>query len=146
LFIMLALLLTQCGVFKDLSESESQVSEEGGIVPAGMEGLRKICSTSDTVSSVLIKKAETLFISSGERYEALISIYAIKDSLVYVSAVNSGFEILRAAVDRDTIRVIDRINKIVYISPVKKRFGHQNPMNFKDIQSLVSRYYLCDNM
>lgn len=140
-----ALLFTQCGVFRGLSEQEAELVEKDVTTPKGMEGLAEICSRGDTVSSVLIKKAETLFITGDERYEALVSIYAMRDSLIYVSAVNSGFEILRATVDNDTIRVIDRINKIVYISPVKKRFGHQNPMNFKDIQNLVSRYYLCDN-
>ncbi len=65
-------------------------------------------------------KAESLIITEDERYEATVTIYAVKDSLIYMSAVNSGFEILRATVEPDTIRVIDRLNKVVYQTPVKK--------------------------
>ena len=146
LLIVLTLLLTQCGAFSELQELEVLVLEEDAPTLKGIEAFREICSHSDTVNSVLIKKAETLFIAGEERYEALLSVYAVKDSLIYLSAVNSGFEIIRASVSRDTIRVIDRINKVVYISPVKKRFGYQNPFNFNDIQNLVSRYYLCDKL
>lgn len=144
--IVMTLLFTQCGAFRELQEPEAPVLEEEAPTLKGMEALREICSHSDTVSSVLIKKAEALFITGEERYEAQLSIYAIKDSLIYLSAVNSGFEILRASVSKDTIRVIDRINKVVYISPVKKRFGYQNPINFNDVQNLISKYYLCDNL
>jgi len=144
--IVLTLLLTQCGVFRGLQEHEAPVLEEDSPTLKGLEALKEVCCHSDTVSSVLIKKAETLFISGEERYEALLNLYSVKDSLIYLSAVNSGFEIIRASVSRDTIKVIDRINKVVYISPIKKRFGYQNPFNFIDIQNLISRYYLCDQL
>ena len=79
---------------------------------------------------ILISKAEALFISDDERYEALVSIYAIRDSLIYMSAVNSGFEIIRASVDKDSIMVID--GSIRWFTPlVKKRLGYQNPVNFQ---------------
>jgi hypothetical protein len=143
---MMAVLLTQCGIFRKVAEPGQEPVAKDSSKLVGMEGLMVICKANDTISSVLIRKAEALFINSDQRYEALVSIYAIKDSLIYISAVNSGFEIIRAAVDRDSIRVIDRINKIVYSSAVKKRLGYQNPINFSDVQNLVSTYYLCDNM
>jgi hypothetical protein len=112
----------------------------------GIEGLSEICRAYDTISSVLISKAETVFSSNDESYEAAVTIYAIRDSLIYMSVVNSGFEIIRAAINKDSIIVIDRINKVIYTSQVSKRLGFQNPVNFDDIQNLVSRYYLCDEI
>jgi hypothetical protein len=144
--IVISLLLTQCRAFREIQAPDAVVVEEEASTLVGLEGFREICSQSDTVNSVLIKKAEALFMDGEERYEAQVSIYAIKDSLIYLSAVNSGFEIIRASVSTDTIRVIDRINKVVYSSAVNKRFGHQNPFNFDDIQYLVSRYFLCDRL
>ena len=34
----------------------------------------------------------------------------------------------------------------MYRTPVKRRYGHQNPVNFQDIQNLISRYNLCDDL
>lgn len=138
--------MSQCGVFRGVPEHDPVPGSGKGTAMVGMEGLRLLCEASDTINSVLISKAESLFITDDKRYEALVSIYALKDSLIYMSAVNSGFEIIRVLVDKDTIRVIDRINKIVYSSAIKKKLGHQNPVNFSDLQNLVSRYYLCDDM
>lgn len=109
-------------------------------------GLDSFCLSADTIRSILISKAHTLYLVGDQRYEAEVSVYALKDSMVYVSAVNSGFEILRALVRPDSIQVIDRVNRVVYQTPVKKRFGHQNPLNFNDIQNLISVYYLCDDL
>ncbi|MCK4745403.1 MAG: DUF4292 domain-containing protein, partial [Bacteroidales bacterium] len=75
-----------------------------------------------------------------------VTLFSKKDSIIYLSAVNSGFEILRASVDPDTIRVIDRLNRIVYRTPLKKRFGFQHPVNFSDLQNLISKYYMCDHL
>jgi hypothetical protein len=68
----------------------------------------------------------------------------VKDSFVYVSAVSSGYEIVRAMVDEDSIKVIDRVNRIVYRTPLKRQFGYQYPIQFKDIEHVISKYYLCD--
>lgn len=150
ILVVLVLFFTQCGVFRGVTKPETEPETEAiaddftGLV--GMAGLEEMCRGRDTISSIVIRKAEALFITSEQRYEAVVSIYSIKDSLIYMSAVNSGFEIIRATISMDSIKVIDRINKIVYNSVVKKKFGHQNPINFNDVQNLISRYYLCDNI
>jgi hypothetical protein len=132
-------------VKRNITATESGVVNE--ISPlVGLEGFREICRAYDTISTILVSKAEALFISSDERYETLVSIYAIRDSLIYMSAVSSGFEIIRASIDKDSIMVIDRLNKVVYTSAFKKRLGYQNPVNYSDIQNLVSRYYLCEKI
>jgi hypothetical protein len=112
-------------------------------LPLGMEGLEARCIGSDSIQSLLIKKAEAILTYDGERYEVNLTLYSKKDSIIYLSAVNSGFEILRAAVDHDSIKVIDRMNKIVYRSPLLRRFGYQYPVNFRDLQNLIEERYLC---
>jgi hypothetical protein len=139
LILFLALLMIQCRAYRYTFAPEAPA-------PLGMEGLHSICVSSDTIHSITISKAEALISTDEERYETQVTLYAIRDSLISLSAVNNGFEVLRAAADPDTIRVIDRLNKVVYRTPVKRRFGHQNPVNFEDVQNLVLLYNLCDDL
>ena len=147
-FLGLAVVLfTQCGGSGALSKTtEAEVVEQEKLPIMVRESLEEACSGADTIRSILISKAETVFLLDDKKYEAQVSIYAVEDSLIYVSAVNSGFEIIRALVEPDTIQVIDRVNKVLYRTPVRKRFGYQNPLNFRDIQNLVSCHYLCDDL
>ncbi len=101
------------------------------------------CLAVDTIRSFLISKAEALLTYDNERYEVTLSLYSRKDSMLYLSAVSSGYEILRASVDRDTIRVIDRMNKVVYRTPLHRQFGYQFPVSFDDLQRISSVYYIC---
>jgi len=140
-FIACALFVSQCKVAREVSQPGPEP-----VTIKGMEGLRQRCLAADTVVSILISKAEAMISTEEERYEATVTLYSVIDSLIYLSAVNSGFEILRAALYRDSIRVIDRLNKVVYKTAVKKRFGYQHPVNFADVQNLISSYYLCDNL
>jgi hypothetical protein len=100
----------------------------------------------DTIQSILISKVEALLTYEDERYEVSLTLYSRKDSILYLSAVNSGYEIIRASVDHDTIRVIDRMNKVVYRTPLQRRFGYQFPVNFNDLQRISSFYYLCGDL
>ncbi|MFO7670609.1 MAG: DUF4292 domain-containing protein [Bacteroidales bacterium] len=144
--VVAGLLITQCSAKRKIAGPELKTDSDIAPPGIGIEGFRAQCVVFDTIQSILISKAETLLMSNDERYESLVTIYSIRDSLIYMSAVNNGFEILRAVVNKDSIMVIDRINKVVYCSLVEKRLGYQNPVNFKDIQNLVSRYYLCDEI
>jgi len=139
LFLLAFLLLSECSVMKKaLLKDNTEL--------AGMEGLIENCSRSDSVNSILIKKAEAILIYDSERYEVSVTLYSERDSIIYLSAVNSGFEILRASVKKDSIRVIDRMNKIVYHSPLERRFGYQYPVSFHDLQNLIASFYLCDDL
>jgi hypothetical protein len=134
-----ALWLTQCGALREVVVEEPPK-------PIGLEGLGWICEPSDTVRNIYISKAEAMITSGEERYETQLSIYAVRDSLIYFSAVNAGFEILRGTIEKDSIRVIDRLNKILYLTPVKRRLGYSHPVDYTDIQRLVSTYFLCDDL
>lgn len=137
LFAMI--LLSECGTMRDVS-----LPEDAGL--PGMDGLVKSCYGSDTVQNILIKKAEAILTYDKERYEVSVSLYSKKDSIIYLSAVNSGYEILRASVMHDSIKVIDRMNKIVYSAPLNRKFGYQYPVNFQDLQNLIASHYLCDDL
>ncbi|MFH0759267.1 MAG: DUF4292 domain-containing protein [Bacteroidota bacterium] len=146
--VVTGIFVTQCRGPRGISRQKAPVEvlqlEASG--RAGIEGFREMCIAADTIRSLIISKAESLIITGDERYEATVTIYAVKDSMIYLSAVNNGFEILRASVDPDSIRVIDRLNKVVYQTPVKKKFGYQQPVNFEDVQNIISRYFICDEL
>ena len=139
LLLFALLLLSECGAMKEaLQPKEPEL--------LGMEGLMQSCDGSDTIRSILIKKAEAILTYDKERYEVNVTLYSKRDSIIYLSAVNSGFEILRASVKHDSIKVIDRMNNIVYSSPLQRKFGYQYPVSFNDLQNLIARFYLCDEL
>jgi len=109
-----------------------------------MEAMVQNCVGGDSIQSILISNAEAILTFDNQRYEVGITLYSRRDSIIYLSAVNSGFEILRASVKKDSIKVINRIDNIVYSAPLIRRFGYQYPVSFNDLQSLISNYYLCD--
>jgi hypothetical protein len=139
LLVLGSVLLISCNPGKSLLKTE---------IPAlaGMEGMVQACMGSDTIHNILISKVEAILTYEDERYEVNVTLYSKRDSIIYLSAVNSGFEILRASVKEDSIKVIDRMNKIVYRAPLYRRFGYQYPVNFRDLQNLIAGFYLCDDL
>ena len=65
-----------------------------------MEGMVQKCTALDTIQSILISKAEAILTFDNERYEVEVTLYSKKDSIIYLSAVNSGYEIIRASVEQ----------------------------------------------
>ena len=55
-------------------------------------------------------------------------------------------KLLGPALNKDSIKVINRLNKIVYSRPLKRQFGYQYPVDFEDLQNILSAYYLCDDL
>jgi len=139
LSFLAVILLGECGVMKEALIPEVPELQ-------GMEGLIQECNGSDSVQNILIKKAEAILTYDNERYEVNITLYSKRDSIIYLSAVNSGYEILRASVKHDSIKVIDRMNKIVYRAPLKRKYGYQYPVSFNDLQNLVANFYLCNDL
>ena len=104
------------------------------------------CPALDTIDNIMVSKAEAMLLFGGDRFEVTVTLFAEKDSALYLSAVSSGFEIIRARADRDSIRVIDRLNRVVYLMPLVKRFGYQHPVSYEDLENLVSVYHLCNDL
>ena len=139
ILVITGLTFSQCGVVKEVLKTETQELQ-------GKEGMTLKCIESDTIQSFLISKAEAILMFDNERYEVTVTLYSKKDSIIYLSVVNSGYEIIRASVEHDSIKIINRLNKIVYRAPLYRRFGYQYPINFKDLQNILNRYYLCDEL
>lgn len=139
MWVLIAMALTQCKVSKEAQRQSAPVS-------IGVDGLRQQCVSLDSVQSLLIKKAEAILMFDNERYEVTVTLYSKRDSIIYLSAVNTGYEIIRASVDKDSIKVIDRLNRIVYRTALKRKLGYQFPVSFNDLQNLIGRFYLCDDL
>jgi len=133
------LLLPQCKAGRKIAPSPVVEHE----APPGWE---RGCVALDTIQSFLLSKAEAVMTYDDERYEVTLTLYSKKDSILYLSAVNSGYEILRASVDQDSIKVIDRLNKVIYRTPLQRQFGYQFPVNFNDLQRISCPYYLCESI
>ena len=134
--LILPLIFQQCKVTGLLTEEKVGIKK-------GIPGYNDLCLQSDSIKSVVISKVNALITFQGDRYETTVTIYHYFDSIVYLSAVSNGFEVFRGTIDKDTIQVIDRINKIVYFSPMKKQFGYQHPVDFKNLEILTNKYGCC---
>ncbi|MDF1575493.1 MAG: DUF4292 domain-containing protein [Bacteroidales bacterium] len=139
IFIFTLLFLYQCGVVKEAPRPAKPELE-------GLEALVLNCIEEESITSILITKAEAILTFDEQRYEVNVTLYAKRDSIIYLSAVNSGFEILRASVKPDSIMVINRMDKIVYRAPLQRRLGYQYPVDFTDLQNLICSYCLCDHL
>jgi len=151
LLLFLAVSLQYCKVTKPVI-TEEQVRQEISEKPEktgkimGIPGYTEKCLGIDTINSITISKADAVITYQGDRYTARLTLYHKFDSIIYISAVSSGFEVFRGSVDKDTIRVIDRMNKVVYQTPLKKNFGYQHPVQFENLENLTSTYGCCNLM
>jgi hypothetical protein len=134
-------------VVAGISMQQCRVAREIQMViepePEGLAGLEKACIREDTLNSLMIHEAEARIIYEGDQYEVNTTVYVEKDSIIYISAVRGGFEILRASVEPDSIKVIDRMNRVVYRTAMHRKFGYQHPFTYRDLQCLISRYFFC---
>lgn len=148
--------LPQCKAAREMqrsSEPSMEESERGEKVEKVEEGSKqirpeitvseKICMTQDTLRNMMIHGAEALIAFEDEKYEVKVTLFVEKDSIIFLSAIYSGFEIIRASVEKDSIKLIDRLNRIVYRTPLNKEYGYQHPVNYWDLQCIVSKYFLC---
>lgn len=131
--------VNQCGITREMGRTVEAA-------PEGLSGLEQACRVQDTIRNMMIQKAAATILYEDETYEVTATLFVEKDSIIYLSAVYSGFEIMRASVEHDSIKVIDRMNRIIYRTPLQKKFGYQQPMNFRDLQNIVSKYFICREM
>lgn len=107
---------------------------------------RKVnCDSLRTFNSEYISKINANVYLGEEQYNARVSIYYIPDSLFYMSAVNSGFEIIRIGVLPDSIVYINRLEKAVYIKYIDN-LAAPSPLLFEDLEYLLNRNLVCDEV
>lgn len=128
------LLLTQCAAFK------SGTQYQDSLVGLTVDGF---CDSSQVVPRFMINDLETEVDFRDETYHAKLNMYVQQDSLFFLSAVNSGFELLRAGVFPDSIVIIDRTDKTVIIQHFDT-VPSANLITFKDLSLLFDKSSLCD--
>jgi len=155
-FLAVLLGMTQCAVLRKTGKDSERGKEtitgqpESGARWEEDERTRErgaiwdqVCAAQDTIRNIMIHKSDATISYQGDNYEVTLTLFAVKDSIIYISAVYTGFEIMRASVEKDSIKVIDRMNRILYRTPLSKDFGYQHPVNYRDLQCVVSKYFLC---
>lgn len=104
-----------------------------------------LCAEQFSFQSIYMNKIKATLHLDGERYDARISLYYIPDSIIFLTAANTGFEILRAAVTSDSIILINRIDKLVYVYK-EKELGYAPPVRFEDLEYLLNRSKMCNGL
>jgi len=105
--------------------------------------LEVLCDSITHSKTQYISKIDTRLTIGEERYDAKLNLYYIQDSAVYMTAVNTGFEIARAGIFRDSLLYINRIDKEVYIYKNTGSAGDL-PITLNDLEFLLNKRKLCD--
>lgn len=116
-----------------------------GIDFGGLPEVISYCDTAERFESIFIGKISAEVEFEGERYDTRLSIYYVPDSIIYLSAVNSGFEIIRALMTPDSTIMINRLDKLVYFHDPHKT-GFLDPIFFQDVEILINRLLICDHL
>jgi len=103
-----------------------------------------LCDSFTIYKSLYINKINANMEFEGETYNARLSLYYIPDSVFFITAVNSGFEIVRLGISRDSFVYINRLDKLVYIYR-DSEMGYPPPILFQDMENLINRQKICDS-
>jgi len=102
-----------------------------------------LCEKIEPFQSIYIDKIKASIDLDGENYDAKISLFYIPDSIIFLSAVNTGFEIVRAAITPDSSIIINRIDKLVYIYK-DDPLGYKPPVEFEELEYLLNKMKVCE--
>ncbi len=111
----------------------------------GESSLDTLCLNPTHYESLFINKVKATVTLDGEAYDAKVSLYYIPDSVIFLTAANTGFEIIRAAITADSTVFINRIDKVVYIYR-ESDLGYKAPVEFKDLEFLMNQGMVCEEM
>ena len=77
ILLLTAMALPQCKVAREAQRQNAPVSK-------GVDGLRELCVSLDSVQTLLIKKAEAILMFDNERYEVTVTLFSKRDSIIYL--------------------------------------------------------------
>lgn len=112
---------------------------------SGPDPLISLCGSLEPFSSIYINKVRATVKLDGEAYDAKVNLYYIPDSVIFLTAANTGFEIIRAALTPDSLVLINRIDKIVYIQK-EQELGYKAPVEFNDLEYLFNKFLICKEL
>jgi len=135
-FLLLGLFLGITGCFTSRNIESASINNERDIA---------YCDTVTRKSSVFIKNVDAKIRYESKNYNSKVSLYYLVDSMIVISAANAGFEIIRAGIYKDSIVIINRIDKLVY------RFFEKNdryslPLNYDDFILIINKFELCNEV
>lgn len=135
-----------CGLVCGMFFSCTPLKRLGGgdnISPGKQGTLSDFCASDNSYKTLYISGIDAKIIIDNKEYDSRVSLYYLPDSLFLLSAVNSGFEIVRLGVAPDSTVYINRLDKLAYIIR-KQETGYAPPVQFTDLERLVNRQLLCE--
>ncbi|MFC2129232.1 DUF4292 domain-containing protein [Bacteroidota bacterium] len=135
--LLISLLLSAC--FSARKGTTTEREESGSI------GIDSLCESLEPFSSLYINKVKASISLEGEVYDAKVNLFYIPDSVIFLTAANTGFEIVRAALTPDSLVFINRIDKVVYIHK-ESELGYKAPAEFKDLEHLINKTLVCNSL
>jgi len=135
-----------CGLVCGMVISCTPLRRLGGenqVPDAKQSSLSDFCASLNTYKSLYINGIDAKIIIDKQEYDSRVSLYYLPDSLFLLSAVNSGFEIVRLGVAPDSTVYINRLDKLAYIIR-NTDSGYAPPVLFQDLERLVNRQLLCE--
>jgi len=103
------------------------------------------CDSIYNYKTLYVKKIDAKVTLGEDSYNAKLTLYYRPGSVLLVSAVNAGFEMIRIGVNQDSTVIINRLDKLVYVLK-DSGTGYAPPINFDDIELLLSRPLICDRI
>jgi hypothetical protein len=135
-----------CGLVCGLVFSCTPLKRLGGgnnVSPAKQGTLSDFCASDNAFKTLYISGIDAKIIIDNQEYDSRVSLYYLPDSLFLLTAVNSGFEIVRLGVAPDSTVYINRLDKLAYIIR-NTDTGYAPPVLFGDLERLVNRQLLCE--
>jgi hypothetical protein len=109
---------------------------------SGVDELYHFCDTMNEIESLFIGKIDAVFEIEEETYDAKLTVYYVPDSMLFISASNTGFEIVRALITPDSLILINRLDKLVYFQHFNTS-DNVDPVNFQDVEFLINKLHIC---
>ncbi len=100
------------------------------------------CSDAEVYKTLYINKIDAKVSLNDDSYDAKLVLYYVPDSIIFLSASNAGFEIVRIGVFQDSTVLINRIDKMVFILK-NDSMGNPPPVNFNDLEFLLDKNIRC---
>jgi hypothetical protein len=112
--------------------------------PAELGGLSDYCSNLQPYKTLYISDIDAQIQIDDDTYNARVSLYYLPDSLFLLTAVNSGFEIVRLGVTPDSTVYINRLDKLMYIIRNGSE-GFAPPVLFRDLEHMINKQMICED-
>jgi hypothetical protein len=117
--------------------TKRKMSRKVDLMASEESDLKLFCDTTNSFKTLYYNKIKARLKLGEDQYSAKLSLYYRPDSIIFVSAVNAGFEIMRIGVFVDSIVYINRFDKMVYVLKTSEERS-ATPVTFEDMEYLMN--------